>query len=287
MISWEAWEGPGVYQGMPSVVYHGDPAPETSLSSSGARLLLAESPAKFHWQRTHPEPPKRVYDFGSAAHHMVLGVGPSIVPLPFRDFRTKAAQAARDEAYAAGGVPMLERELEVVVEMAAAIRRHPLASRLLDPGVGDAEVAIFWTDDPSGVTRRAMIDHLPRGVQTASGRLLVPDYKTAVSAETGAFGRQMTKLRYYQQAAWYEDAVLAAGLADDVQFLFVVQEKDPPYLVNVIQPDPAAMRIGRIQNREAVDLFAECSASGVWPGYGDEVHLAGVDVWLEREYEEG
>ncbi|MGW9447058.1 hypothetical protein, partial [Bacillus mobilis] len=45
---------PGVYDGIPEAVYHRDPVPGGSLSSSGARKLLAPScPALFKYDQEH------------------------------------------------------------------------------------------------------------------------------------------------------------------------------------------------------------------------------------------
>jgi hypothetical protein len=81
------------------------------------------------------------------------------------------------------------------------------------------------------------------------------------------------------QAAWYMDMVTALGLAEDVAFVFIVQEKTAPYLVTVCELDAEAIRIGRELNRQAIDLYAMCQSDGVWPGYTDEVALVSLPTW--------
>ncbi|MGC7220097.1 recE, partial [Mycobacteroides abscessus subsp. massiliense] len=69
----------GMYSGIPDEVYHGD---RTSLSSSGARALLAPScPEIFRHQQLEPPAPKPQYDFGHVAHKFVLGEGSEIAEL--------------------------------------------------------------------------------------------------------------------------------------------------------------------------------------------------------------
>src|SRR5512135_3837265 len=98
---------PGIYD-LPADVYHADPVPTGSLSSSGARLLLPPStPAHFRWAREHPRPSTPAMDFGRAAHRIVLGVGEDLVEVQADSWRTKAAQQAADEARAAGKTPLL------------------------------------------------------------------------------------------------------------------------------------------------------------------------------------
>src|SRR5690606_36787791 len=65
---------PGLYD-LPEHIYHADPVPGGSLPSTGAWLLL-ECPARFRYEHAHPPVPRPHVDFGTAAHKLVLGVGP-------------------------------------------------------------------------------------------------------------------------------------------------------------------------------------------------------------------
>ena len=67
---------PGVYT-LPADEYHADPVKGGSLSSSGARKIL-ECPARFRWERDHPPVPTDAFNFGHAAHKLVLGAGPDV-----------------------------------------------------------------------------------------------------------------------------------------------------------------------------------------------------------------
>ena len=88
---------------MPEDAYHADPAPGGSLSASGAKLLLPPScPALYQCAGLGRRPPKAEFDYGTAAHMYVLGAGPVIVLIDAPDWRTKAAQDAREEARAQG-----------------------------------------------------------------------------------------------------------------------------------------------------------------------------------------
>lgn len=275
---------PGVYDGLPNDVYHGDPVPGGSLSYSGAKRLLPPScPARFKWERDNGRPPKPEFDFGHAAHKLVLGVGDDLVLLDVGDFKTKAAREERDAAYAAGKVPITLVEYAKVEAMAAALRAHPVASALFDPDRGGKpEQSLFWADRRTGVKRRARFDWLPA---PTSGRMIIPDYKTAKSADPSEFDRAMHAYAYHQQSDWYRDGAISLGLCgDDAMFVFVVQEKDPPYVVTVIQPDQTAMAIGRLLNREAIDIYRKCVETDNWPGYSDDVEIVGVPRWVERRY---
>lgn len=274
---------PGVYI-MTAEEYHQDPVPGGSLSSSGARTLLPPScPALFKFERDNPPAAKRVFEFGHAAHGALLGTGPRLVVLDFDDYKTRAAQEARDAARAVGAVPLLAREYAVVVAMGNALSRHPFAGRLFTAGRYTPEACLFWRDEPSGIMRRAMLDCLP---DAGSGRMIIADYKTTVSADPAKIAKSIMDHGYYMQAPWYVDGVKALGLADDPLFVFVFQEKTAPYLVSVVQCDIKAMRIGQLNNRKAIDLYAQCAAKGHWPAYCDDVELVSLPFWFERQFED-
>jgi hypothetical protein len=270
--------GPGVYD-IPAETYHAD---TVSLSSSGARKLL-ESPAKFRYEQDHPQPPKKAFDFGTAAHKEVLGVGPELLIVDADDWKTKAAQTERDEAYARDAVPLLRREYEQVRAMAKALHGHPVARVLFEPGSGVAEQSFYWLDRRTEVMRRARLDWCPHPDRFP--RLIIPDYKSARDASTRAIEKAIFEYGYFQQGPWYMDAA-RAWVADDVAFVLVVQEKTPPYLVNVVEMTPDAVRLGTRLNRRAIDLFAECRATGVWPGYGDDIKHVSLPPWAEKQVEE-
>lgn len=264
---------------IPAAEYHR----HKSLSSSGARKLLPPScPALFRWEQDHP-PESIPYDFGRAAHKLVLGdLDGEVAVIDADDRRTKAYKQADAEARARGATPILRKQWDEIVAMAEKIRGHKLAMRLLDPDSGQPEQSIFWTDTDTGVERRARIDWLR---YQRRGRLLIVDYKTAVSAAKADFARAASNFGYHQQVAWYRDAVRAAGLDDDPGFVFVVQEKTPPYLVNVIELGAASVDVGAGLNREALNVYAECVAADRWPSYSEDIEIVDLPAWYLNEHE--
>jgi len=274
---------PGVYD-IPAEDYHADPIPGGSLSSSGARKLLPPScPALFRHEQDNPPAARKTFDVGHAAHHLVLGSGPELVLVDAERWDTKAIKADVADIRARGAVPLKRAELEKVKAMAAKLREHPAAAALFEPGTGQPEQSLFWEDRPTGVKRRARLDWLR--FLSDGGRMIVPDYKSCASAEPAALERAMDTYGYHCQGAWYVDGVRALGLAgDDAAFVLVAQEKTPPYLVTVIEPDAMAMRIARARNRDAIELYARCVATGTWPGYSDRVELASLPPWTVNRF---
>lgn len=279
---------PGIYPDMPIDVYHADPVPGGSLSSSGARKLLDPScPALFKWERDNPTPPKREFDLGHAAHKLVLGEGEEIVVTEWDDWRTKAAREERDAIRATGAVPLLAHEGEQVQAMADAIRRHPLAGPLLAPGNGIAERSIYWTDPATGVRCRVRPDWLIIRPEVTA----IVDLKTTTDASPDAVSKAIETYSYHQQGALYIDGVQAAGLAPEgARFFFVFQSKKPPYLVTVRELADQAQDIGRARNERALRIYADCIANDHWPdwtGPTTEIPQIGMPTWATlRQAEE-
>ncbi|MCK2219755.1 PD-(D/E)XK nuclease-like domain-containing protein [Actinomadura sp. ATCC 31491] len=261
--------GAGVYDHIDEDTYHSDPVPGGSLSSSGARLLLQPGgPAKYRWQADNPPGPKKVFELGSAAHKLVLGAGPELVRIDADEWRTNKIKAEVAEVRERGAIPLKPADWDQIHGMANAIRRHPLAGPLFDPANGEPEKTFIWQDPDTGVWRRSRLDWVP---YRTAGRFVVADYKTTTDASPHAAAKAIANHGYFMQDPWYRDAVTAAGLDDDPLFAFCFQEKTPPYLINVVALDPSDVETGRERNRRALDLYATCAATGIWPGYGDEI----------------
>lgn len=277
----------GVITDLAAEDYHAHPA----LSSTGARRILV-APALYRHETDNPPQSTATFDFGKAVHTRVLGAGEAVEVLDFPDYKTKAAQQAKAEAAAAGRVPILIGQWETVEGMAAALAaaeletsdgvRFPVTSLFTD---GAPEQSLFWTDRETGVRCRARVDWLPN--PRRGRRFVVVDYKTAASADPADFSRAVDDYGYHVQHVWYLDGVRACGLADDPAFVFVVQEKKPPYLVSVCQLGPDSVALGRAMADRARRLFAECVRTGRWPGYGERVHPIDVPPWaFTREQEQ-
>jgi hypothetical protein len=262
---------PGIYPDMDDAEYFALP----SLSHSDCKTLL-DSPAKFDHLRRNPkdaQAPTADMLFGSAVHSFVLG-GPTVVAIEADNFKSPKTREQRDEVLAAGSIPLLRADYDRAFDCAESVRSHALGLKLLD-NADHLEVVTVWDDN--GIERRAKID----GV---TGRI-VWDLKTTYDANTDAFGRSAAKYGYHSQSAFYMDAARACLGIDDPEFLFVVVEKRPPHLVNVIKLSDYAVDLGAKRVARALDLYRQCTESGEWPGYGDGINEAELPRWAEYEEE--
>jgi PDDEXK-like domain of unknown function (DUF3799) len=276
---------PGIYD-IPAEEYHVDPVAGGSLSHGGAIQLLPPScPAKYHYNRTHPEKPNGNFDIGRAAHDLVLRGVDAVEVIVADDWRTKVAQAARSRAYAMRKTPLLMAQWQAVQDMAGALHEHHVASALLRGG--QPEQAIFWrgTQSSGGVWQRALLDFLPWRAHDA---MYGVEYKSCRSAHPDSIAKAMWDHRYVQQAPWYLDALESQGLAEaaTTPFFFIMQEKEPPYIITIAQLETAAMRWGRELNATAIDKYRHCVATNRWPGYEDDVVTVGLPTYAEYQLAE-
>lgn len=263
---------PGVYD-VAEDEYHAHPA----LSSSGARKLLPPScPAIFHYERENGAGHKREFDLGHAAHRLVLGVGAELHVVDAENYQTKAAREDRDAAYARGEIPLLRHEFDTVQAMAVKLGQHPRAAEVFAEG-GVAEQSLFWTDADTGVQCRARLDYF------TADRIV--DYKTTTNVSLGHIAKSIDNFGYHCQDDWYRTAAVELGLIEpDAQFLFVFQCKTAPYLVTVVELDDIDVKIGRDRNQMAREIFRDCTESGVWPAYSDDIERVSLPAYARRRH---
>jgi hypothetical protein len=244
-------------------------------------LLDPGCPALYRYERDHPQPPKATFDFGHAAHRLVLGDGAKLRVLDYDDYKTKDARQARDDARAEGCVPMLPHDMDRAWAMAAAVRAHPLAGALFRGG--RPEVSLFFKDRATGVPLRARLDWLD---DQRKGRAIMTDFKTiGTGVDLDHIERAIYDYGYHVSCTQYEAAAQALGMAgEDAVSTLVFQSKDPPFLVRVVQLPFDALKVGRAKRRVAIELFKACSDSGRWPGY-DDVAYAGLPPWAQAREE--
>ena len=270
---------PGIYQ-IPHDEYHRDPCPTPSLSSSLAKVLLKQSPA--HAALMHPKlSPQYVndessrFDIGTMAHALLLENDNSrLVTIEADDWRTKAAKEARDEARANGKLPILVKQAASLLKMTGAARTFIKTSEIAD-FTFTAEQTLAWQEGP--VWCRARPDWL------SDGHDLILDYKTTDDASPDAAIRQVARMDYAMQAAFYTRGSQALGFA--TTFVFLFQEIEPPYACSLIALSNAYLEIARAKVDKAIRTWRYCVGQNHWPAYTDRILYAEPPAWALAEYE--
>ena len=250
---------------------------------------MEDSPEKYKYFLEHPVEQTPAMAFGSACHKAILepdDFGNEFAVSPQADRRTKEGKeiwAAFTEQNA--GKTIISRDdVAVIEEMETMLIRCPLAKKLIY-GKGETEIPFFWTDPETGEKCKVKLDRLVK----YNRKTYVVDYKTTACAETNRFNSDLWKLGYHLQAAMYTEGVMKAKkLKKRPGFLFVAQEKKPPYSVNVIEVSEEVMGAGIAKFRQLLEKLHACRVIDQWPGYmnGNVPNDSFVPTWMQAMMED-
>lgn len=289
---------PGIFHNLDPTDYHADPLPEPSFTQSIAKTLLSHSPrhAMLEHPRLRPAPAEddeaekyvKAKVIGDAAHLLLLGRGKRLAVFDAADWNAtgggKGAKAKlheeRDDAVAAGKLPILAKHYDVAERMILAARRH-LAEHdpdLANIGIADgfAEVTIAWQRD--GLWCRSLIDWLD------VDRFDVVDYKsTGLCAAPHALDKLMVDAGWPIQGAMHRDGLdtVDPERAGRRRHIFIAQEQYEPFELTVSVLPESALTMGRKELDMAWAKWSAAVRSGRWSGYPRIIQHPHYPAWME------
>lgn len=205
----------------------------------------------------------KAMDAGQILHTLLLGKGKQLDIVDAKDWRTKAAQEARDNAVASGFVPVLRHEHDSVMDSLATIQANLAAAGIRLDGL--KEVCVEWDEvgESGPVLCRAMMDN----VFLDDG--LIIDVKKCESAHPRGSGRHMVEYGYDIQHAAYTSAIehLRPELIGRARMEFAFIELVPPYAVLPARPNGIMRRLGEMKWKRAIKMWERCLITKVFPGY--------------------
>jgi hypothetical protein len=258
---------PGIYEGVPMEEYLRMPA-----ASASNMLTLIERCPRAAWFDSWLNP-KRVAQsstpaqgIGTLAHALLLEnsksklavIDPKDHPaektLNIPDgWTNKSIRAARDNAIAAGMVPVFPETATAIDSMVEAARAYlvavrdeePLVHQLFQPDGGKSEVTVVWEEDGCLFRMR------PDRINTALS--MMGDVKTTkTAAEPDRWGRtQLFGMGYYIAAAFYRRG-LERATGKRSSYVYLAQEQDAPFLCSLIGLDPIAIELGERKASRAI-----------------------------------
>jgi hypothetical protein len=114
------------------------------------------------------------------------------------------------------------------------------------------------------------------------GTTIVFDLKTARSAAPEDFARDIARYNYASQAAFYLDGLATLSNVRR-RWVWIVLEKEPPYLSAVYEPDERLIAQGRLTYRRWLEIYCDCKAKDVWPGYPSGINSIDVPRWAQGD----
>ena len=243
---------------------------------------MSKSMAHYKYYKDNPGEDTPSLLFGRAYHKFCLEPDTffdEFIIAPYCDKRTKEGKEIYKKFLedAEGKDVIEQKDFDTINAMRDALYSTPFAKKLI---YGEHEISFFWDDEDTGLACKCRPDTYGKLGNT----FFCSDLKTCQNAETQAFMRDAIKLGYDIQAAHYCDG-LKANFGADFEFIFIAQEKTPPYLVNILQADKLFMQSGRELRHSLLQDYKECLERNEFPGYMNfasetEINSLSVPKWI-------
>lgn len=281
----------GAFPDLSNEEHHGHPA----IGSSGLKLL-GQSPLHY-WAayldpdrvRREPTPAMRL---GTATHMAVLEPGrfdTAYMVMPEGlDRRTKEGKQLWADIVASGKECLTSVDMDRIRSMATAARNHPVSRVLFDQLKAKTEVSLFWVDPITGVNCKIRPDIMvePCGMFPNG---LIADLKTTDDASPGpdGFARSIWNWEMHLQAYLYPVGFMNVyGTTAPPEFLWLAQEKEAPFANKYYPCSQSLSDYGGHQVRRLLRIYADCLATGKWPGYSTEVEPLQMPGWASKVIDE-
>lgn len=270
----------GIIHGLNIDAYHGG----TGISKSGLDDI-AQSPLHYYARHLDPnrpaQPSRKGADLTGELLHCALlepdqfarryAVGPEV------NRNTKVWH--QFEADNPGVAHIKPDQKAAAFAQAASIRALPEIGNALRSG--RAEVSAYWKDETTGELCRCRPDFV---AEVNTGDAILIDAKTYGNASPQEFRRQIARMSYHVQDAWYSDGYQIAANVGVLGFVFAAVETEFPFAASAVMIDDEARRKGRDTYRRLLDVYAECRRTGVWPGYSPTIEVVSLPAWaLDKE----
>ena len=294
------WDGkkiskPGMYSGIPMILYHGDICDRPSISTTGIKKIFLESAADY-WDTSYLNPARgedketSALIMGRAIHHLTLGE-PHFQKVFAEQPDTYEDEASGDiKKWHNGAGPckrwsaarakenryvLTSAEVEAIRGIAKALSTHPLVLAGILNGL--VERSLFWKDQKTGI----WLKHRPDVIPTDSGD--VCDLKKVRDADWDILSKNYQDFGYWIQGALCRMAlkeVLGIEMQDFT--LLFVEDKRPHSIAPLIVKTPD-LDLGAHCIRAGLDTMATCLKSGHWPDkgsqYGDTARYVEMKPW--------
>jgi hypothetical protein len=270
---------PGLLSDVPISTYHGQPCIGPSVSSSGLRTFLNESPAHFYdeWSG-NPDRAERddtkAFAFGRACHHLILGeaefskhfaIRPDTYPSdPSKPWSGNASDCKAWLAKEAleGRAVLTGADVENIKGIATSLASEPVVQAGILNGL--IEHSMVYQDPETGLWVKVRPDAIPTDAFDVS------DLKTTQSVSDDAIDRTIGDYGYHVQGALIGMAVRTLFGRPMESFTLVFVEKTRPWCVSIRTLTPEDLALGEREAHAALRGIARCIDKGRWPGPAGE-----------------
>lgn len=246
---------------------------ETYHSSEGLSFTglkkFAETPAHYAWYKANPNDETSSQKLGTLAHMAILEpmrfeTGVKIVDGHRGSNSVRAAVAAAEEA---GYYVCKPEEYQAAIEARNAVKSLKVCSALFEGGY--AEKSIRFVDEKLGLLLKCRPDYIIPSKQ------IIVDIKTFNDLSDHAIDRQIHRMKYHWQSAFYLNVVNQVMGWNTRKFVHVFVHTEVP-VARAKVLDDASLEKAREEMQPLLVKFAECLKTNSWPGYADEITEASL-----------
>lgn len=242
---WDVYEGSGFLSDEERKLYRGIGLSKSSLDRINKSVQ--------HYFKARPKSSSAM-KLGSAFHCIVLEpekFPDQYVLEPEINRRTKAGKEEWEafETENKEKSVLSQNDWDTVHWMRDSVLSNGLACEMLDSNVGLAEGMIMWNDPITGVLMKGIFDFLNPVQRT------IIDLKSTGDASNDKLEKDLwsTDMRYYVQAAIYQDGIQKVTKESDWDFHFIFVEKNPPFGTRVVRIPEKGIELGRLHYQENIE----------------------------------
>jgi exodeoxyribonuclease VIII len=180
-------------------------------------------------------------------------------PRATNDYKT---WLAGEQSFSDGKILIDKKNSDKLEAMKSKLFSHPYAKMLLSNGFNEQGYMGEIDTEVGKINVKFKPDHIN------DNKHLIVDLKTTKDATKDGFTKIAGELSYHIQAAFYSDLMeKISGSIGPYRFVFIAQEKKPPYAFNLFECSPQFISQGRFEYEMLLQLYRFCIDNDTWPGY--------------------
>lgn len=232
--------------------------------------LMNTSPMHFKYRMEHEQEQTPALIFGQAMHKFILepeSFTDEFAIIPNVDRRTKAGKEEFERFKTENEFKtwLAQDQYEQILNMAAALESNDAIHAILSDVNKRVESPFCWIDGETGEPCKVKADILTY----IDEKPTIIDYKTTMSCADRAFEREARRYGYGFQAGMYCEGI-DLGSLEQHEFIFIAQEKNPPYAARIYRCDRGFIEAGQRRFHTLLRLYHECRMNDDWYGYPEE-----------------
>lgn len=254
---------------------------------SQSKLKEFKKSPKHYWSKyvdpeRKEEEPTEEMKFGKALHCSILEPDlfkNNYMVIPKIDKRTKDGKAEyASYMQLSMGKEIISDENLKDIELMNNVLFSKDSSKLLKCG-GLVEHELYWRDNEFDIDCKAKLDVFIQPNNVFKNGVIV-DIKTTQDATPDVFTRSIDKYGYYNQAAFYCNAVKQIyNTVDLPMFIIIAMEKTSPYEINFFELDNKSIKFGIRENKQLMSKYKECLTTGNYHGYEDKINSISLPAY--------